>query len=189
MNLGRVLRPFPNVSQVNNCQEWIFQQIHPYAQKLQKTESSILHYTVSMFKFMTVLKFTLSERLNKNGLLEMLAGKSIFSLKRPSWHHGSGLQSCIWMNHKILWSGETRAEMFDHGALHHEWKPSQHMSTKTSYQLSAQWWTDDNLGSFWTQRTLDIESAMNSFVYQSILESNVRSSDCWQLKFGLKWLV
>ena len=154
-----------------SSQEWTSQQVHPKVKNPRAT-SQTLQASVSVLN-VKVHDSTIRKRLNKYGLFGRVGGESLFSLK--------SLQSCIWTNHKTSGTmsfGQTRPK-WRCLVIMHSSTSGENQTCHTNCQ--ARWWRADDLGLFWDLGTL--QSTMNSSVYQSILESNVRPS-VWQLKLG-----
>ena len=104
INLGRVIRPFPNYLEsiilqreklfssgkhlTQSSQEWTSQQVHPKVKNPRAT-SQTLRASVSMLN-VKVHDSTIRKRLNKYGLFGRAGWESLFSLKR-TWQHRLGL--------------------------------------------------------------------------------------------------
>jgi len=97
----------------------------------------------------------------------------------------------FWNN--VLWTDETKVKMFGYNAQQHVLR-----KPNTAYQHKHLIPTVKHGGGglmIWACSAATgpghlavIESTMNSSVYQSILESNVRPS-VWQLKLGWNWVI
>ncbi len=157
-----------------------------------KTMPQTLRASANMWNY-KVHASTIRNIWDKYGMFGRLGRKiSLFYLKK-TWQHSLSLQTCIWTNHKTSRTisfeqmrPRWRCLVIIHKATFDE-KPKEHVSTNTSSQkihmLVEGWW-------FWAWFVTTgpghltvIELTMNSSVYQSILQSNVRTS-IQQLKLG-----
>ena len=112
INLGRVIRPFPNYLESiierkiihkwetfkDDCRSWTSQQVHPKVRlcnaqrkckKTPRATSQTLQASVIMLN-VKVHDSTVRKRLNKYGLFGRVAGENLFALKR-TWQHSLGL--------------------------------------------------------------------------------------------------
>jgi len=90
---------------------------------------------------------------------------------------------------KVLWTDETKLEMFGHNAQHHFRRKPNSISTQTpnsSYQ--AQWWMGDDFWLVLQQQDPDTLQSLSPPWTPSIRGWNERPS-LWQLKLGWNWAM